>query len=102
MLTGNIDMISNIENMISNNLLGHACFVQDDTGNMVMCEITRADFYVSRSGTSVNLHLKRSGTQNFPHCVNLYPYSSSNSSKLPFGFINPSTYIKYYSELNIS
>ena len=88
-------MFNSIQNTITEKLIGHACFVNDDNGNMAMCEITRVDIYISSSGIGVNLHLKRNGNQNFPHCVNMYGYRSSNQSTLPYGFTNIEDYNKF-------
>lgn len=88
-------MLNTIELLVKDNLLGHACFVKDDTGNMALCEITRVDFYISNSGMGINLHLKRNGNQNFPHCVNAYGYRTSSNSTLPYGYLSTEDYVKY-------
>ena len=88
-----------IEELIHNTLLGHQCFVQADDGKIVECTITRVDIFSSEHSTGVNLHLKRPGIQNFPHCVNLYGYRNYNVSSLPMGFLTAIECAKFYSEL---
>lgn len=89
-------MWSKLINEINDKIIGHACFVQDDEGKLAVCEITRADLYVSSTGTGINLHLKRNGNQNFPHCVNAFGYRNHNVSNLPYGFTSMAAYISYY------
>lgn len=89
-------MLSNIETLVKENFINHDCYVKDDNNKMILCKITRVDFYISNSAMGVNLHLKRSGNQNFPHCVNLYGYRTANQSTLPYGFTNIDDYVNYY------
>lgn len=95
-----IKYIEDINSIALNNLIGMPCYVADYDGQMTCCIITRVDLFISKSGTGVNAHLKRTekGPVNCPLCVTLENYTH-NVSHQPRGFLSVFNYAKYYSEL---
>lgn len=90
-------IIEHIEERILDNLVGSNCYVRDYNGDMTCCIITRVDIFISKTGTGVNVHLKKKskGTVNYPQCVCLEDYCHDVSYS-PKGFLTVSGYDKFY------
>lgn len=83
-----INSIESISTIARKELVGATCYVENYSGGLTECVITRIDLFISNRGIGVRAHLKgtQKGTINYPLCVTLEDYNHDIPYK-PVGFL---------------